>query len=139
MIPTETSSEDSALIINAFIEHWARDAVVLKEAERNLPKDLDIEKLVEDYRASLLRDNFERMLIASELDTFVPREQIESYYGNAKGDYLLKTDLLRAYLVKLPADAPERKEKFEALWKQPEANYDALLVVQPGRLVGAVA
>ncbi len=127
MIPSETSSEDSAIIIKSFVEHWVRDAVVLKEAERNRPRDLDIEKLVEDYRSSLLRSNFERMLIASELDTFVSREQLEAYYKNSKDNYLLETDLLRAYVVKLPENAPERKEKFEELWKQPEANYDALL------------
>lgn len=127
MIPTQMSWEDSSLIINSFVEHWVRDMVVLREAERNQPRDLDIDKLVEDYRASLLRDNFERMLIASELDTVVTRKQLEDYYGNKKSNYPLKTDLLRAYLVVLPEDAPNRKEEFEKLWKQPEVNYDALL------------
>ncbi|HHJ49328.1 MAG TPA: hypothetical protein ENJ88_00295 [Phaeodactylibacter sp.] len=127
MIPTQMSWEDSSLIINSFVEHWVRDMVVLQEAERNRPRDLDIDKLVEDYRASLLRDNFERMLIASELDTVVTRKQLEDYYRNKKENYPLKTDLLRAYLIVLPGDAPNRKEEFEKLWKQPEANYDAIL------------
>ncbi len=127
MIPTETSAEDSALIINAFVEHWAREAVILNKAEQSIPKYLDIDKLVEDYRASLLRSNFERMLIEKELDTLVTREQLENYYQGNKEKYLLKTDLLRAYLVQLPAEAPQRKEQFEQWWKNPEENYDAIL------------
>ncbi len=127
MIPSETSAEDSALIINAFVEHWAREAVVLNQAEQVVSQDINVDKLVEDYRASLLQSNFERMLIERELDTTVSRQQLEDYYRNSEDKHLLKTDLLRAYFVQLPAEAPQRKEQFEQWWKDPAANYDAIL------------
>ncbi len=127
MIPTETSAEDSALIINAFVEHWAREAVVLNHAERVVSQDINVDKLVEDYRASLLRSNFERLLIERELDTTVSRQQLEDYYRNSQDKHILKSDLVRGYFVQLPEEAPQRKEQFELWWKNPEENYDAIL------------
>ncbi|MDP4852420.1 MAG: hypothetical protein NWR22_04470, partial [Saprospiraceae bacterium] len=46
MFPPGTSDYDSSLITNAYTQRWVRDAVLLYEAENNLPKDLNIDRLV---------------------------------------------------------------------------------------------
>ncbi|MFN6071273.1 MAG: hypothetical protein ACK489_03305, partial [Bacteroidota bacterium] len=62
MFPPGTSAYDSSLITNAYTQRWVREAVLLYEAENNLPKDLNIDRLVRDYRSSLVRNNYEQVL-----------------------------------------------------------------------------
>ena len=68
IVPEGVSSEDSVLMVSAFTQRWVREQLLMYEAERNIPKDLDIDELVRNYRASLVRFNFEEKIIAEKLD-----------------------------------------------------------------------
>lgn len=116
MIPAETSSEDSAMIINAYVERWVRDAALMYEAERNVPKDLNIDKLVRDYRASLIKHSYEKILIEQLLDSTVTAAQLDEYYQSNKEQFPLETDIVRCRFVKLPRNAPDIPQ-FEKWWK----------------------
>jgi len=48
MFPQNANASDSGLIIQAFVNRWVRDAVLQWESERNLPSDLNIDRLVRD-------------------------------------------------------------------------------------------
>ena len=80
MIPEGMSSEDSSLIINAFIRNWTRETVLLHEAEQNIPKGLDIDQLVEDYKASLIKHNYENIVVNNLFDSTVTHVQLEEFY-----------------------------------------------------------
>ena len=101
MIPEGLSSEDSSLIINAFVERWARDAVMMYQAERNVPKDLNIDKLVRDYRASLLTNNYEKILVEQLLDSLVTQQELADFYELNKSQYQLEFDIVRGHFVKV--------------------------------------
>ena len=116
MIPAETSSEDSTLIINAYVERWVRDAALMYEAERNVPKDLNIDKLVRDYRASLIKHSYEKILIEELLDSTVTTAQLAEYYESNKEQFPLETDIARCRFVKLPRNSPDIPQ-FEKWWK----------------------
>jgi len=127
MIPAETSSEDSAQIINAYIERWVRDAVLMFEAERNVPKDLNIDKLVRDYRASLIRHTYEKILIEQLLDSMVTNAQLSEYYAVNKDQFRLETDIASCRFVQLPRSAPNLSQ-FEKLWKSDKVeDFQALV------------
>ena len=68
MIYDGVSPEDSTLIINAYVERWVREQLLMQKAEENIPKDLNLNKLVNDYRESLILNNYERLLIESLLE-----------------------------------------------------------------------
>ncbi len=70
--------EDSSLIINAYVERWIRETLLLLEAERNIPSDLNIDKLVRDYRASLVRHSYEQFLVEQLLDSTVTKAELEA-------------------------------------------------------------
>ncbi len=110
MFPERATAEDSSAIIHAFAQRWIRDALVLHEAERNIPSDLNIDKLVRDYRASLLRNNYEKALLEELLDSVVTPEQLAEFYENNKEKYQLETPILRCYLIKVPTQAPQAEE-----------------------------
>lgn len=69
MIPESASKQDSTLFINAFTERWVRENVLMHEAEVNIPQDLNIDRLVRDYRASLIKHNYEQILVELEMDS----------------------------------------------------------------------
>ncbi|MFN7117065.1 MAG: hypothetical protein ACK4TA_09725 [Saprospiraceae bacterium] len=108
MFPRGTTQDDSTVIINSFIERWTRETLLLQEAERNIPSDLNIDKLVRDYRASLIRNNYEKILVEELLDSTLTAEEILDYYSKHREEFKLNDNIVRCYFVKLPLGAPNQ-------------------------------
>ncbi len=115
MIPPGLSAEDSLEMIEAFIDRWVREAVLMEEAERAIPKNLNIDKLVRDYRASLIRHNYEKRLVAQLLDSVVTDREIEAFFAQAKEQFRLDEPIVRAHFIKAPISAP-RLDEVDAWW-----------------------
>jgi len=127
MFPEGTSAEDSAYIIDAYAQRWIREALVLHEAEQHIPSDLNIDKLVRDYRASLIRHNYEKVLVEQKLDSTVTYDQLVSFYERNKQQYQLETPIVRCYFIKVPLPVPEA-EQLRQLWNSKSApDFDSLL------------
>lgn len=116
MIPEGMSAEDSALIIKAYTERWVRDAVMMHEAERNIPQDLNIDELVQDYRASLILHNYEKKLVDQLLDSTIQMTELEAFYEKHKSQYIAQEPVLRCHFIKIVENAPEI-EQLEQWWK----------------------
>ncbi len=116
LVGDEVSPEDSALIINAYIEKWVRSAVVMHEAEKYVPKDLNIDELVRDYRASLIRHNYEKILVEMNLDSTISQQELDTFYQENKEQYKLKNPLLKCHFIKIPKPA-EGWDDVERWWK----------------------
>ena len=127
MFPEGITGSDSAEIINAYTSRWIREALLLHEAERNIPSDLNIDKLVRDYRASLIRYSYEQILVEELLDSTVTQQQLNDFYERNKQQYELETPIARCYFVKVPLPVPEADE-LRRLWNSnaPE-DYAALV------------
>jgi hypothetical protein len=108
MFPEGTARDDSVLIINAFVQRWIRETLLLSEAERSLPKDMNVDKLVRDYRASLVKNNYEQVLVEQLLDSTVTQEELKAFYERNKEQYQLETSILRCFFIKLPRKAPNQ-------------------------------
>lgn len=117
MFPVGTTAEDSSLTINAYVERWIREAVLLYEAERNVPQDLNIDELVRDYRASLIKHNYEQVLVEQLLDSTITQQELTGFYEKNKEQYQLETPIVRCYFIKVPRDAPRVKE-LENWWQR---------------------
>jgi len=102
MFPEGTTAQDSSLIINAYVDRWVREALILNEAERNLPNDLNIDKLVRDYRASLIRNTYEQVLVQELLDSTVTIGELRNFYESNKEQYQLETPIARCHFLKIP-------------------------------------
>lgn len=114
---TASDSADSLAQLNSYIEAWLARNVVLNEAEKKFPQDLDINKLVDDYRSSLLLHNYRQLLIKEDLDTTITQSQEEAYYNDNKEQYLLAEAICKARIVKIP-DKAKRIERFYKNWKK---------------------
>lgn len=114
IVPPGTSPDDSALLVRAHVQRWVRDQLLMYEAERNIPKDLNIDKLVRDYRASLVRFNFEEQIIAEKLDSLVSENDLRDFYEHNKDQFQLESTILKCQLIVIPYKAPQGE--FNRLW-----------------------
>ena len=126
MIPSFTTPDDSTLIVNAFVDRWVRENLMLYEAERNVPKDLNIDELVRDYRASLIIHNYEKGIAESGLDSIISDEEVMEYYNNHENHFESDNGAKRCKFMKLPKKA-ENMEKAEKWWNSDdEEDLEAL-------------
>ena len=137
MFPENTTAQDSSLIIQAYTNRWVREAILLYEAERNIPNDLNIDKLVRDYRASLIRHNYEQVLVQELLDSTIVQEELIQFYEKNKEQYQLETPIARCYFVKLPL--PVDNERELRSWWQNHSNEESFKKLVDFVSVNAVA
>jgi hypothetical protein len=116
MFPPGTSAYDSSLITNAYTQRWVREAVLLYEAENNLPKDLNIDRLVRDYRSSLVRNNYEQVLLEQLMETEISSSELANFYDKNKIQYQLDNPIVKAYIVVVPKIISVR-DSLKYLWK----------------------
>lgn len=121
MFPGQLSGEDSLTIIESFVGRWVREAAILNEAERNIPPDLNINKLVRDYRASLVRSNYEKILVEQLLDSVVRQEELEAFYDENQLLYELEKPIVRCQFIKVPIPTPEAS-RLRELWNAAERS-----------------
>jgi len=116
MFPPGTSAYDSSLITNAYTQRWVREAVLLYEAENNLPKDLNIDRLVRDYRSSLVRNNYEQVLLEQLMETEISKEELANFYDKNKIQYQLDNPIVKANVIVVPKIISVR-DSLKYLWK----------------------
>ena len=95
-------SEDSIVAVNSAINRWIKKSLLMREAERNIPKDLNIEELINNYRESLILHSYEQLLVDQNLDTTITQDQYEKYYETNKSQYILKYTIIKGYFFKFP-------------------------------------
>ena len=101
------SEEDSASIAYNYIYNWARKRLALQKAELNLSEnEKDVDRLVEEYRNSLVRSLYEKKLIAEYLDTNITEAQVNEYYEQNSDNFELKENIVRVEYYKFDPATP---------------------------------
>ena len=124
MFPENATAEDSTLKINAYVDRWIHDNLMMHEAERNIPKDLNVEELVNHYRESLILSNYEKILTETSLDSSITDAELNSFYEKNKEQYQLDAPIARCNFMKVPKGAP-LPDSLQKWWnnaKTPEAK-----------------
>lgn len=102
------SPQDSAAIVENYINQWLQQQVVINEAQQNVTKDFAAE--LQNYKNSLLIYEYEQMVVNQKLDTNVTESEIKKYYDSHQDHFLLTTSIVKAIYVKVPKDAPALKD-----------------------------
>lgn len=117
LIHPGTSPTDSAAIVDGYIENWIRENLMILEAEKNVAADINLNKLVDDYRSSLLVYNFEKRLVDQMLDTVITMDEKRDYYESFKNQYLLSHPIFKCVIAKVSSKASGLKDIKNALGK----------------------
>ncbi|MBP5506069.1 MAG: hypothetical protein J6X89_08225 [Bacteroidales bacterium] len=107
LLPQGISAEDSAAMVQQYINTWALAHLKLMKAEEVLSADeKDITDEVEDYRRNLLNYRFERSYTESRLDTTVTEEEMQAYYEGHSTNYKYPYIIAKARIVTLSQNSP---------------------------------
>ncbi len=94
------SADDSAAIVDNYVDQWVRQTVMLAKAEKNVKEDFSHQ--LDEYRNSLLIYAYERQIVDQLLDTVVTDAQMEEYYETHQEQFLLKNSIVKAVYVAAP-------------------------------------
>lgn len=102
------TKEDSIVIARNYINDWIKKQLMVQKAELNLNEESkNIEKQIEDYRSSLLIFKYKQELIKQKLDTVITDEELENYYNEYSGNFILNHNIVKALYLKVSKEAPE--------------------------------
>jgi hypothetical protein len=126
VVPEGVAGADSALLASAYVKRWALDALMMYQAERNVTYDEELDRLVRDYRASLVRHSFEEKLISEQLDSTVSEQELRSFVEQNEDQFQLESTILRCKILKVPETAPI--QDFNKLWSDKSTEGKAKLL-----------
>jgi hypothetical protein len=121
VLPQNISREDSIVLVKSFINDWAIKQLLLNKAGNNnsLEDINEINDLVNDYRESLLINNYKEMLINQHLDTVIKEAEIKDFYLKSKGNFRLNEELIKVKYLHFDHKVISKKE-FLKLFKSEE-------------------
>lgn len=106
-IPKGSTSADSLLLAESLTKKWVKDALVYDLALRNMGEDKEeIEKLVEEYRHSLVRYRYQERLVKEKLAGDIRESDMLNYYEENQTKFVLDKSLIKGLFLKIPIDAP---------------------------------
>jgi hypothetical protein len=116
------SPEDSANVVNAYIDRWATQELFIQRAKINLPQEKQdaFEELVEEYRNDLYIEAYKEAIVKQSIDTMVTAFDEAAYYASNKENFKLNEELLKLRYINIAKDnsnieeITERFQRFEA-------------------------
>lgn len=117
VIHPAVSREDSAGLANSYINQWIRDQLLMTEASNQLSSDLEIERLVDDYREKLIKFNFENKILEERYDTIVTDAQLSHFYDENKEQFVLAEPIYQIQYAEVPNSA-KRISTFYRNWRR---------------------
>lgn len=107
LLPQGISPEDSAAMVQQYVNTWALGHLKLMKAEEALSaEEKDITAEVEDYRSNLLNYRFEHSYTESRLDTTVTDTEMQEYYESHSGNYKFPYIIAKARIITLSQNSP---------------------------------
>lgn len=102
------SPEDSQLIAHNYIEKWIRTRLLVLKAEEVLSDEQkDVQEEIESYRNSLLIFRLEQSLLRDKLDTVVTTSDVEKYFEENSGNFVLNQPVVKALYIKVRNSATD--------------------------------
>ncbi|WP_232817845.1 peptidyl-prolyl cis-trans isomerase [Winogradskyella tangerina] len=104
LVPEGASEADSLVIVNAYINRWARQLLLMDGALLNLPeeKQEEFSKLIDQYKNDLYTKAYLERLVKKNIDTVVDIEESKVFYEANKESFKLNDDLLQLRYISLP-------------------------------------
>ncbi len=104
LVKNSGSPQDSAILVNNYINNWASGQLLLEKAKINLSEEklAEYDRLVNDYRADLYTRAYVDALVAQQQDTAISQLEIYGFYEEKKENFKLAEKLVQLHFVALP-------------------------------------
>ncbi len=139
VIPKGVSGADSLSYVESYIDKWIVRQLKLQEAELIFSSSVtDIDKMVEEYRQSLLIRKIEQYYLDVEKLPEVQESEIEAYYAQNKSAFRLTAPVVKGFVVPVPEQARGR-ERMVAMMRSPkreaQSDFEQICLKNNYRLV----
>ena len=109
-LPYGISGADSVDFVNRFVRKWIEEQVLYEKAEHNVRGDERIERMVADYRRTLVMNSYERELLQQKLPEELSEEELLKYYEENKQLFILEEPVIKGVFIKAPLSSPGLKD-----------------------------
>lgn len=133
LVPENTSKEDSAIIVNNYINKWATQKLLISNAKINLSieKQNEFNRLVEQYKSDLYTKAYQEALVNQSVDTSITSEEANEIYERNKETFKLNEELIKFRYIKLNENSvklDEIKRRFKRFDKKDKQILDSIAV-----------
>ncbi|MDP2175544.1 MAG: hypothetical protein Q8K70_06485 [Bacteroidota bacterium] len=121
------SEGDSLGLLKSYIDKWLENQILINAAEENLSaEEKNKDKLINDYRNSLLIFEFHQKLVNDRLDTAVSEKEILDFYTENSNNFVLKKNIVKIRYLKIPKKSADLV-KIKKLLQNPSSENDESL------------
>lgn len=125
VLPANLKGEDSVVFVKQYVDKWIVKQLKVEEADRLFSgSEKDIERLVEDYRQTLLTNRVDQYYVEQQMESDFTDEDIAEYYNTHKSDFVLDRTLVKGRIVCFPADYRQSKKLMEQMRKAATSQGD---------------
>ena len=125
VMPSNLQGEDSVVFVKQYVDKWIVRQLKVEEADRMFSgSEKDIERLVEDYRQSLLTGKVDQYYVDEQMGGDFTDEDIAEYYNTHKSDFTLDRTLVKGRIVCFPASYRLSKKLMEQMRKAATSQSD---------------
>ena len=102
------NEQDSAGLVQNYVNKWTRKELVLQKAEDNLSPEVkkEIEKQIDETRKNLLIYQYQQQMILEKMDTLIAEEELNKYYSDNENSFLLSSNIVKALFIRIPVETP---------------------------------
>lgn len=120
--------EDSIKLLESYVDRWVKDQLKIDQAEQVFESSQqDVDRMVEDYRQSLLKNKLDQYYIDSFIDTLFTESEIRSYYNENRKDFILDKTIVKGRIVKFPKNFRQEQELRKLMLSGSESDYQAFV------------
>lgn len=99
--PKNLAGDDSLSFVRMYVDHWLVKQLKVEEASKLFSsEEAEIEKLVEDYRQSLLMRRVDQYHIEQLMSEDFSDDEIARYYNSHKSNFILDETMVKGIIVK---------------------------------------
>lgn len=109
-LPYGISGNDSVAMVAEFVRKWVEEQILYEKAEHNVKGDERIERMVADYRRTLVLNNYEHMLLQQKMPEELSEEELQKYYNDNKQLFILEEAVVKGVFIKAPLTSPGLKD-----------------------------
>ena len=107
IIAPGTPAEDSAKLVEAYINTWIRKQLLIQEASRKIDiNEAQVERKILDYRYSIIAYEYQTYYIKQHLDTAVSAKRLKHITREILIILSSSRILFREHLLRFPKNAP---------------------------------
>jgi len=107
---SNVDKKDSEQLVNNFIRNWATNVLLYETAKKNINDLSEIDKLVEEYRKSLIIHEYQQKLIQQKFSKDISEEETKAFYEKFGNQLLLNESYVKGLLLVVPANTPQLNE-----------------------------